>query len=114
MKLFLAILIYLLSACNTHQETPPKNILDRTKFEDILKEVHLAEAAFELRRTEGIQKAKNQLANSYKSIYLKHEISNEEFNTTLNYYSNHADKLEEIYFNILEKVNKEKASFDQQ
>ena len=57
----------------------PENILKENTFKSILKEIHLAEATFELHKTKGMKKAKNELANSYQNIYSEYTISEEEF-----------------------------------
>ena len=54
MKFSFSILICLLFACTTPEEKIPENILSETKFELLLKEIHLAEAAFELNKSKGI------------------------------------------------------------
>lgn len=114
MKFSFSILICLLFACTTPEEKIPENILSETKFELLLKEIHLAEAAFELNKSKGIEQAQNTLANSYRNIYTEKEITEEEFKITLEYYSNHPEKLEKIYTHILEQLTKERSILNQQ
>ena len=97
------ILICLLFSCsNSDEKKIPENVLSENNFESILKEIHLAEATFELHKTKGMGKAKNELANSYQNIYSEYTISEEEFKLTLEYYSNHPEKLEKIYDKVIE------------
>ena len=112
MKNYLLILICLLFSCSNSDEKTPENILSKNNFESILKEIHLAEATFELHKTKGMGKAKNELANSYQNIYLKHTISEKEFQLTLDYYSIHPKKLEKIYDKILKELTKERATLN--
>ena len=84
-------------ACSNSDEKIPENILSETKFELLLKEIHLVEATFELHKTKGMGKAKNELANSYQNIYSEYAISEEDFKTSLEYYSVNPEKLEKIY-----------------
>jgi len=114
MKNYLSILICLLFACGTPEKETPNNILKENTFENILKEIHLAEATFELHKTTGMEKAKNELANSYHNIYLEFAISEEKFNNSLEYYSTHPEKLEEIYSKVLEELTEERASLNPQ
>ncbi|MBC8265581.1 MAG: DUF4296 domain-containing protein [Flavobacteriales bacterium] len=114
MKNYLSILICLLFACTTPNEKMPDNILSEKIFENILQEIHLAEATFELQKTKGIEKAKNELANSYQNIYSEYSISEEEFKNTLEYYSVNPEKLEKIYSKVLEELSKERSKLDQQ
>ena len=112
MKNYLFILICLLFACATPEEKITENILSETKFKLLLKEIHLVEATFELHKTKGMGKAKNELANSYQNIYSEYAISEEEFKLTLEYYSNHPEKLEKIYDKVLEELIKERTTLN--
>ena len=112
MKNYLFILICLLFACSNSDEKIPENILSETKFELLLKEIHLVEATFELHKTKGMGKAKNELANSYQNIYSEYAISEEDFKTTLEYYSVNPEKLEKIYGKVLEELTKERATLN--
>jgi len=101
-----------LFACSNSDEKIPENILSETKFELLLKEIHLVEATFELHKTKGMGKAKNELANSYQNIYSEYAISEEDFKTTLEYYSVNPEKLEKIYDKVLEELTKERATLN--
>jgi len=104
MKIILSILSVLLLACTTPKTERPTGILSETDFVNILKEVHLAESAFELNKSKGIENAKNSLATSYQSIYKKHDIADTTFNKSLDYYAKNPGKLEKIYTDVLEQL----------
>ena len=112
MKNYLLILICLLFSCSNSDEKIPENILSKNTFESILKEIHLAEATFELHKIKGMGKAKNELANSYQNIYSEYAISEEDFKTTLEYYSVNPEKLEKIYDKILKELTKQRATLN--
>ena len=114
MKIYLSILACLLCACYNTEEKIPENILSETAFENILKEIHLAEGAFELNKTKNMENAKSTLANNYTSIYSEYKISAIDFKNTLNYYAQHPEKLEYIYSIILEELNEERSTLNQQ
>ena len=99
-------------SCSNSDEKIPENILSETKFELLLKEIHLVEATFELHKTKGMGKAKNELANSYQNIYSEYTISEEDFKTTLEYYSVNPEKLEKIYDKILKELTKERTTLN--
>ena len=109
MKIILSILSVLLLACAAPKTEIPTDILSETTFANILKEVHLAEAAFELNKTKNMENAKGALANSYQSIYKKHSIDEADFNNTLSYYATHPEKLEVIYTTVLEELSNERS-----
>ena len=114
MKIIILLLSILLLACTTPKIEIPTEILSETAFESILKEIHLAEAIFELNKNNGMENATNELANSCFHIYKKHKISEKNFKETLNYYSENSEKLEKIYTNVLEQLTKEKSKLDLQ
>ena len=114
MKVYLLILAYLLFACSNSTTKIPANILSKTEFENILKEIHLAEATFELNKTANIKNAKNELANAYFDLYKKHQISESDFKEAFNYYSENYEKLDQVYTNLLNQLTKERSQLDQQ
>ena len=105
---------FFLFSCSNPEEKIPKNILSQTAFETILKEVHLAQATFELNKAKEMESAKKELANSYFDIYKKYLISEEVFKENLNYYSENPEKLGHIYTNVLEQLTTERSTLDQQ
>ena len=114
MKIYLSMLAFLICACSTSTEKVTENILPELEFENILKEIHVAEASLELNKNKDVENAKIKLSKSYSDIYKKNEISEKDFKEALNYYSNKPQKLEQIYTNILEQLNKDKSRIDQQ
>jgi len=111
-KNYLFILICLLFSCSTSDEEITENILSENTFTSILKEIHLAEATFELHKTKGMGKAQNELANSYQNIYSEYAISEKDFKATLEYYSVNPEKLEKIYDKFLEELIKERTTLN--
>ena len=92
----------------------PAEILSETAFARILKEVHLAEAAFELNKSKGVENAKNSLANSCRSIYKKYDVDSSTFSKSLDYYAKNPKILEEIYSTVLEQLTDERSTLNQQ
>ena len=113
MKIYLSILTCLLCACSTPDEKIPEKILPKTVFKNILKELHLAEAAFEINKHKPLENAKNELGNYYSNIYQTYQISEDNFITTLKYYSENPKKLEQIYTDILDQLKEERFMLDQ-
>jgi hypothetical protein len=112
MKIILSILSVLLLACTTPKTEIPTEILSETEFANMLKEVHLAEAAFELNKSKGVKTAKKALDISYSEIYLLHDIKKEDFENTLSYYANHPEELEQIYSKALNELMQESATLN--
>ena len=108
------LLSVLLLACTAPETKIPTGILSETEFRNMLKEVHLAESAFELNKNNGLENAKNTLSNSYQSIYKEYDTDNSTFNKSLEYYVKHPEILEEIYSTILEQLTEGASTLDQQ
>ncbi len=113
MKVFLFMfLFFFLSCVNSNHEIPEK-ILNKNDFINVLKEVHLSEAEFEINKTNNLEAAENILANEYLKIYAKHNTNKDRFEKTLSYYTKHPEELEMIYSKVLISLSKEKDSLIQ-
>tara|TARA_B110000467_G_scaffold125842_1_gene118401 strand:- start:2 stop:346 length:345 start_codon:yes stop_codon:yes gene_type:complete len=114
MKILSFILCLILIGCGNQQKETPQDILSENIFINLLKDIHLAEAKFELHKTKGMENAKNELAHNYSSIYKKYEITVDDFDKTLDYYAQNPEKLEKIYTRVLEQLTKDRTILDQQ
>ena len=110
MKLYLSILICLLFSCSISEEKIPKNIIPETEFESVLKEIHLTQASFDIKKND--KNADIKLFNEILDIYKKHQITETDFAESLSYYSENPKKLAQIYHNILRQLTKERSSLD--
>ena len=108
------LLSILLLACTPPKIEMPTGILPETEFANMLKDVHWAEAAFELNKSKGVENVKNTLANSYQSIYKKYDVTDTTFSKSLDYYAKNPEKLEKIYTNVLEQLTEERSTLNQQ
>ena len=117
MKFYFTVIVSLLIACSIQNESKKENnqdVLSQDKFEIILKEIHMAEASFQLTKHQQEINAKKELTNTYLKIYKKHQISAEYFQKSLKYYSINSEKIEESYNNVLNKLQNEKSILESQ
>ena len=114
MKTYLLIIVCLLSGCYNEKETLSENILSEITFSNVLKEIHLTESAFELNKKNNVLKSEEEMFNSYFEIYKKHDISEKDFNLSLEYYTENPEKLGAIYANLLQELINERSKLDQQ
>ena len=113
MKYFFIAFIYIFISCNfTSKDNPVDTIVSPEKFIPILKEVQLAEAAFELNKRNDIEYARGKLSNDYIDIYNKYNIKEEEFEKTLDYYIKNSEELLLIYTEIINQLEKEKSNLN--
>ena len=104
----------ILLSCGNQQKETPQDILSENSFINLLKDIHSAEAKFELHKTKGMDNAKNELAHNYNAIYETYEITVDDFDKTLDYYAQHPEQLEKIYTRVLEQLTKDRTILDQQ
>jgi hypothetical protein len=113
MKIKNLILYFMLISCSQKEVAMEKTILSPETIQVILKEIHLAEASFEINKKMDLKNAKNILASQYISIYKKHKINNEEFEKSMLFYSKKPDEIEKIYSNILNEISNEEGYYFQ-
>ncbi len=107
MKLKIIICIILFSyACENSSETN-KNVIKDEIFQEILKEVHLAESEFRLSKSINLEEAQDKLTKDYNEIFKKYNIHEDDFRKSINYYSDHPELLYEIYSNLEKSIKKD-------
>ena len=113
MKIMLSLLGVLLLGCTAPETKIPTGILSEVEFANMLKDVHLTEAVFELNKSKGMEDAKNTLANSYQTIYKKYDVNDTTFSKSLDYYAKNPEKLEKTYTDVLEQLTDERSTLNQ-
>lgn len=97
----LLCLLCLLGAISACKPSVPSEFIQPDELEDILYEYHLAEGITML-------KSDSVAFYHYKNAILnKYGYSSKQFDTSLEYYLRHADKLKSIYTNIAERIDKD-------
>lgn len=83
----------LLTACDDR----PKDVLSRSKMEDVLYDYHLTQGLIDqLPSDERYDQAQNYL----NAVYLKHGITEAQFDSSITYYNRHTKELYKIYTNL--------------
>jgi len=113
MKIYLLIISCWLLSCSEPNLKKKENILDKTLFENVLKEIQLAKSSFKITKKKNKTNTEKLLANTYSEIYKKNNISELDFFTTLNFYSENPKELEEVYSNVLKLLISERPKTDQ-
>ena len=111
-KSYIFFIIFL--SCGDPKIETSEDILPKNSFINLLKDIHLAEAKFEIQKTKGMKNAKRKLANNYSTIYETHEITPDDFDKTLDYYAQDPEQLEKVYILVLEQLTSERSILDQQ
>ena len=100
----LIIFLILLSCSGKTKELQDKNRISKQNFTKILTEIQIVEATYELNKVNNHNNALSILKQRYSAIYTEYNISEYLFEKTLSYYSENPAKLEDIYYNTLEKI----------
>ena len=110
-KLFFSILmsIVLLSSCSPSKERPekvetPNDIIEHEKMVDILVDYHLSENTIRYYRRYGIkpQPLSNKL---YSTVWEKHNITQKEFQHSLDYYTDDSERMQILYSDVMERLS---------
>jgi hypothetical protein len=99
---FIIILFFLFSCSSGNTKENPNTLIDKNTFIKVLQEVHLSESEFHLTKYNRKETAEKLLLSDYETIFSENNITKEDFDNTLKYYSNHPDELEVIYEEVLE------------
>jgi len=109
MKYFLFILIGFLlifSACkNDHRSDKPENLISRDIMVQVLTDVHLIEASIKLNNERKLNK-EEYAYYYYQYLYEKHNITEEDFNLSLDYYQQNVDTFDTIYVDVISELNR--------
>ena len=102
--LILAMLLFY--SCARVEKNTSELILSKNDFVEILQQIHLIEAEYELIKNKE-KFAKDRLNFRYDSLFKACNTNELVFEKTLFYYSNKPEELEEIYTIVLEKINRQ-------
>lgn len=97
--LYIALIIIGLAACNRR----PDNVLSSSKMEKVLYDYHLAQAMISNIHGDSVS-LKGQ--HYIDAVFDKHNITKEDFDSSIIYYNRHADKLKKIYDHLDDKFAK--------
>ena len=97
------VFVTLLISCSGRKETTiPAEILGKEKMTAILTDIHLVEGAKLGRRIMG----DTVLADVYyQKVFEKYEVSQEKFEESFNFYSDHPDIMDKLYDQVIENLN---------
>ena len=101
---FIIILFFLFSCSSRKTQENLNTLIDKNTFIKVLQEVHISESEFHLTKYNRKETAEKLLLSDYETIFSENNITKEDFENTLKYYSNHPDELEIIYDKVLERL----------
>lgn len=104
--LYILFFVVIISSCNNKEELP-KDILPQEDLINVIAEVEMAQALIKLKfnTTDTII---NQKA-IFEDVFIEMNTTEEQFNKSLNYYSQQPKILLEIYEKVIIKLSKQQA-----
>ena len=111
--LLLTAIFSLLFACNNHENETEKNT---SNYDNIIHQDTLVNIIVDIHKIDGLVLSRSVDSDKYPretlyfSVFENYNVTNEEFNNTIRYYTvNDIKTLNDIYSEVLGKLNKEKA-----
>ena len=100
------VLIGVLSivGCQDKASTPPPNLMSLEIFKNVLKDLHIVDAAV-IKSNLPIKQAFDQRKIYYEAVYKKYGISSEKFEKDYLYYSKDIPQMDTLYATILREFN---------
>lgn len=119
MKYLITILVFTISfySCTNEKEEKqnivPDNIISPYLMDDILVDIHLAEAALKYQRGKGVDH--KIYSNQYfDHVFNNHNISAKQFEESLDYYYKNEKLLNKIYKNVDKELERIKKNLDKE
>jgi ABC-type Zn uptake system ZnuABC Zn-binding protein ZnuA len=114
-KFLLFIVLISIFSCNNDKKAEeqsalvrPKNIITKQQMIDILVDCNLAEAATTYKQKQG-KDIKYYSSHYYNLIFKKYNISKEDFEKNLAFYSQNIEDIDEIYTEVINRLSKKQS-----
>lgn len=102
------LLLGLLFACNSKDNLIPgysAGVLSKRKMIDIMVDINLAESGLRVANVQHTQSADSTYQRSlFLEVFKSHNVTPDEFSSSLDYYTRHVDDMNEIFSAVIEKL----------
>lgn len=105
MKIFFYIIVSSLSVAFISCDRTPDHVIAGPKMEDLLVDIHKAEAVMDVNYDD--YRDSEQKKALREAVFLRHGVTEEQFDTSLVWYGHHIDKYVEMYDKVIERLKKE-------
>ncbi len=110
--LILALIPFLFSCGEEKKEVAiPADVLPKEKMAMVITDVHLAEASADLKT---LPDSSSTEKIGFQKIYEKNQISKAQYDTSLSFYVNHPELLNEVYEMVLNELSKRQGEASKQ
>ena len=91
--------------CTPQYALVPSDVISPEEFTEIVIDIRLAEAQQKIYRQKGFYD-NNLIDSSYQMIYNLRDVTADEVERSYNFYTEHANWMEKISADVIEKLNK--------
>lgn len=101
-------LLLVLAACNKNNllQTKPSDVLSSDQIIPLLVDIHLTDAALKINQpTRQSSDIKLYYSIAYAPVFKKHKTSPAVFQSSMQWYGRHIDKLDEIYAEVITQLS---------
>ncbi len=109
MRIWLISILFLTTISCSNNEANYK-IIDKNNMVDVLVDIHLADATLSIANLK-INRDTSDIELYYNDIFLKHHITQHQFENSLTYYTSRPKEFEKIYEKVSEKLAKMESDF---
>jgi len=107
-KFIIILFIIIFAGC----KNKPKNLLPRENFINMLAEVHLYDAIMSKESFFDKNILITDSASFYNQLFVKYNITRQDFTDNINFYSANLDDFDDIYIDVLAILNKKLSDLD--
>ena len=99
------VIAALFFSCSKPPVEKPEKLIHADKMIDMLVDVHLAESAFNTRRSQDSLVMKSSSVDFYYSVLEKYHVADSVFEKSLVFYASQPRKFEKMYRKVMNKLN---------
>jgi len=106
LKYFIILVALVMFSCNNGEDLPPEGVLAKDKMIEVMVEIELTQALIKLKSSTLDTLNERHL---YDEVYNAYDISEEEFNNSLEHYCKYPKLLLSMYRKVIENLTKKQS-----
>lgn len=109
---FILCLAVLLASCDNLLKSIPDGTLSEKDMTDLLVDIHLTEATLRVANDSLVRfEDTTNIRIRFAQVFRDHDVTPEQFSSSLNYYIEHIEELDKIYIEVISQLTVLNASF---
>lgn len=102
---FILFIALLAASCGRILNSKPPGTLSEKQMIDVLVDIHLTEATMKI-SNDSLARLNDttQIRVLFAQVFIKHDVTPDDFNVSLDYYLKHIDDLDKIYVEVINRL----------